>query len=927
MSLQLDPSASGGLQPLQKRSALACLPCRTAKNKCDGAPPPIIAELSAHLETKMPPPAGADVQLVSEHACTRCARLRLECLWQPSHRTGRPRKRARLADADDAASSLGPTGPVVTDPGSTASDGHLRQFGQIDHDSAARLSVADTADPTSPFGLTTAPSSSLLGYTGMDLIALLNHSQHDSSRAAIQLDLDHDLDLDLDLDLDQLGPQIALYDQITPTPLERSPYNPVSPLVITSLDQIHAPTCPQTSFSPSAGTDRDALLSTANDYASPSNTQQARSQFSALRARLNAVPRATSPSTTETKNVAPSSSLQADHIRAALQRYLERHDRSALSEDADTTAILEIGAHLYFAGFAKTVPVLGEASEFRTCVLDALPAQNGARSLLGRIIAVLGLSVASIDRLTAQSESSAVLDDLRSQARTLLAACLEGMSLKSDIPLDSVEALATLQALLLLAYDSYGNNRLAQAESDMRAAVDLARRMGLNRVDAPDSTGMSDGPHEQGAFHSRAAPLSAVRKESLRRLWWELYLCDLMLNVTTSGAIRRCLDSDHLEVAVHTPFDPGFADLRRSPPGGEGQSRQSLSQAYDIRIRTCALIHECVRQPEDPDEPDHERIRAIDTMLSNILIVAQRHWADASTQTESSSHQVDARPHMPTSDARADISRTRWALETRIELLFTAMTMLHASRIHLHRLAWFPDLTMDFVSCSFKRFDDSAGGVLSRAGPRSTDRGNAEQRQSMLSTSVTRIVSSADAIMRLVRLDQRMAVPAPWSDPGRGASDSQAHVPRGLPAHWPFLGCCNMVAAFGYVVAVAASGPEESNLPTYGDEIRLYGEHDVTGSENRGHGSVVAADTSALSAPSWQYGSPEASTLSNGGGNAGERQRSAMVWKLRAAISNIGFAESTLAQYSQVWPVCAMYQHEVAVCRDAIDSTGPTGLQ
>ncbi|KAI3479976.1 hypothetical protein L1887_57874 [Cichorium endivia] len=253
--------------------------------------------------------------------------------------------------------------------------------------------------------------------------------------------------------------------------------------------------------------------------------------------------------------------------------------------------------------------------------------------------------------------------------------------------------------------------------------------------------------------------------------------------------------------------------------------------------------------------------------------------------------------------------------------------MLHASRIHLHRLAWFPDLTMDFVSCSFKRFDDSAGGVLSRAGPRSTDRGNAEQRQSMLSTSVTRIVSSADAIMRLVRLDQRMAVPAPWSDPGRGASDSQAHVSRGLPAHWPFLGCCNMVAAFGYVVAVAASGPEESNLPTYGDEIRLYGEHDVTGSESRGHGSVVAADTSALSAPSWQYGSPEASTLSNGGGNAGERQRSAMVWKLRAAISNIGFAESTLAQYSQVWPVCAMYQHEVAVCRDAIDSTGPTGLQ
>lgn len=79
-----------------------------------------------------------------------------------------------------------------------------------------------------------------------------------------------------------------------------------------------------------------------------------------------------------------------------------------------------------------------------------------------------------------------------------------------------------------------------------------------------------------------------------------------------------------------------------------------------------------------------------------------------------------------------DVSRTRWATETRIELLFTAMTMLHASRFHLHRLAWFPDLTMDFVSRSFKRFDNRIGGALSRAAPRNAAPDNAEQRQSML---------------------------------------------------------------------------------------------------------------------------------------------------------------------------------------------------
>ena len=218
----------------------------------------------------------------------------------------------------------------------------------------------------------------------------------------------------------------------------------------------------------------------------------------------------------------------------------------------------------------------------------------------------------------------------------------------------------------------------------------------------------------------------------------------------------------------------------------------------------------------------------------------------------------------------------------------------------------------------------------------------------MLSTSVTRIVSSADAIMRLVRLDQRISSPSTWTNTGRNGSeaDTQAYVAGRLPAHWPFLGCCNMVAAFGYVVAVAASGPEESNLPTYGDEIRLYDDEDGVFSE----GSLVQSDGYGLSssAPSWQHCSPPANpnpsfsaaspSFASASGSitasaAGHgtvsttRKRDTMVWKLRAAISNIGFAESTLSQYAHIWPICAVYQHEVALCRSAIDSTGPTGLQ
>lgn len=130
------------------------------------------------------------------------------------------------------------------------------------------------------------------------------------------------------------------------------------------------------------------------------------------------------------------------------------------------------------------------------CVIEALPAQSGARRLLSRIVPVLGLSLSSVDTLAGQSEIDSILSRLRSEARVLLGTCLGGISLIKDIPLDSVEALlATLQALLLMAYDGCGNKRTSQAGSDMLAVADLAHKMRLSQVDAPASTSMSDEAH------------------------------------------------------------------------------------------------------------------------------------------------------------------------------------------------------------------------------------------------------------------------------------------------------------------------------------------------------------------------------------------------------------------------------------------------
>lgn len=299
MSSKFHPSASSGLQALQKRSALACLSCRTAKNKCDGTPPPIIAELSVYLETKILPAAGADVHLVSERACTPCPRLRLECLWQPPYRTGRPRKRVRATDA----ATCEPAGVVGKASGLSTCNAHLRQFSDIVHALAGRQCVTDASglQCTEFSQATTEPADIVLIHTGKDFIAMYHPSQNDSSRAAMQPDIDHDLDLDLD----RLGSQIAVHKQLVSFPLAASPCNLASPLLIANFDQIHAPTCQQPSFSPSADNDRDALLFLASDRTFPSSThqspQQARAQFSALRARSEAVPRSTSFLTTEPK--------------------------------------------------------------------------------------------------------------------------------------------------------------------------------------------------------------------------------------------------------------------------------------------------------------------------------------------------------------------------------------------------------------------------------------------------------------------------------------------------------------------------------------------------------------------------------------------------------------------------------------------------
>ncbi|KAJ1022435.1 hypothetical protein NDA16_003424 [Ustilago loliicola] len=986
MQTNASPSNTSASQPTQKRSALACLPCRIAKNKCDGVPPPLIAELSSHLETKIP--TGDDVQLRSDQACTRCNKLKLECLWQPSHRTGRPRKRARVQEvpADLQSQRVDMSSYTNAFDGGTATlrdslrQGNSQGWEQVQsggqaegqRQGQAREEGREQAQGQDQ-GQVQADESFSFGsfqLSEAQLMALLNSSPFDSSRAAIdpeqqdfsqrdlnlqdleQVDLNQeDLyleDLDQqDLDLQDFNQQVSQFQSMFHLTQSQSQQPPSFTAAvdssdqartqpnqfITSLDQIVPPHCsylrPENLPTPSAQSASQAsplssssFLDASTDESSTNPTSRTRSHLSALRARLNAAPRSpSSPSTPHTVEL--SSIADVEEFKDKLLCYINRASDPSKDDRIDA-AVLEKGVELYFSGFAKTAPLLGDLADFEAVLgmLPTLPLQNTARRLLLRVIAALGYLVSLSAEMVTASDKKLLLQRLRSEARALLNAAVDRIRYLS-IRLDDAEALATLQVALLLAYDSYAQDWLPDAESLMRTAVDLALRMRLHQIDSPALPKLQ---------------LTEEHSESLRRTWWELYLTDWLFTGTTSGRIARCVDTTALEVAVHTPMDPGFARLGRSGTNGmqsgalktepmassntnEILDRQTLSQAYDIRIRT-SLINECVKPPENPDEPDLDRIRAIDTILSNMMIVAQRHFVDASTNRSSSGADGSA-----TGDG--ELERMRWANETRVELLFTSLAMLYSSRIHLHRLAWFQDLTMDFTTCSFNKPSGSSKHprVDSPVPPRSTA-ADASRRQAMLSTSVTRIVSSADAIMRLIRLDLRMSSPSPWAtaDFSSGTADAQANATRGLPVHSPFIGCCNLVAAFGYVVAVAASGPEATNLPTYGDEVRLYDEEHSFSSE-----SSDELDSYSFATPSFQHESsdmdPSIVASRTASTAVSTKKQDAMVWKIRAAISNIGFAESTLAQYANIWPICSVYQQEVALCRNAIDSTGPTGLQ
>lgn len=583
----------------------------------------------------------------------------------------------------------------------------------------------------------------------------------------------------------------------------------------------------------------------------------------------------------------------SSHLSSLSSRLVTAHPEASFGNhltESSTSLPHELvhGTRLYFASFAKTVPIVGHESDFQHLLIDLRATNSASASLLQHTVASLGY-------ILAHGAASQAASRLRVQSRSLSQTVIASASTMDSSQLRPT--LATVQALILIAYDEFGSNRLTEAELHLHAAASLSLRIGLNRLDeVGSSSSLCRHLHEPvDKTNSPYALNGSALMQMGRRTWWELYICDMMLHMATSRKTKLALVGE--TIIVHAPSD--FEDQN-----GFITSRQS--GAYDLRVRAAALIGSCTELHGARNAPELDRITAIDTILSNLLVQAQLKWTTAASQ-----HAAQ----------KSDDSRC-WALETQMEMLFTTMTVLHAARIHLHRQAWFADLTMDFESCSFAQPTQNLHENSPQADRLPASSRRDEETQNMLAVSTAKIISSADAILRLVRLDQRMRVDAEMNRLLNGSDMGSQHLVSG---HSPFFGCCSMVASFGYLVAIAASGPTQANLPTYNDEVRMFdsnqlGTIDATAFMLDSPGLQILQNLYAPDERVMQSRTDSVKQLSESAAEKNTR-----VWKIRAALSNIRLAESVLAQHAFIWPIASVYQQEVSMCHQSIDQFGPVG--
>lgn len=168
---------------------------------------------------------------------------------------------------------------------------------------------------------------------------------------------------------------------------------------------------------------------------------------------------------------------------------------------------IELGLRRFFASFALIVPVLGLSCDYY-------------KSIFANQVTFAACVAASLGHSMYTTSASSLVQEAIEQALSVQ-------------PIDSFDQIA---GHLLLAYLYYGMNKLQSASEQLRKGTEFCLELKYHIQDEVES--LSDEP----------------RKEMERRVWWELRIADIMMNITTSGECKSILDRN-FACKVNTPKD------------------------------------------------------------------------------------------------------------------------------------------------------------------------------------------------------------------------------------------------------------------------------------------------------------------------------------------------------------------------------------
>ncbi|EPQ32122.1 uncharacterized protein PFL1_00319 [Pseudozyma flocculosa PF-1] len=501
------------------------------------------------------------------------------------------------------------------------------------------------------------------------------------------------------------------------------------------------------------------------------------------------------------------------------------HSSSASASPLDTlpqSDVVSLGLSRFFDSFALSVPVLGEADDFLNRLSprpsnpaalswDASASSSSAQDRSEDLAASLSAKAAAV------IGHSLYLGTSSEQATSLLASLETSIEARGDgtsTEQDAATCLDRIVCHLLLSYAYYGRNFRDKASHQLDCALAVARKASLDSLD--------DAAPGFGPFSSSPGKL----KEAGRRAWWEICIADVMMSSSTSGEIPRRLNTQPKAQRVRIPQDLG----------------STSSSVYMLRIEAVYLMAECITEHATPSV---ERLSSLDGILANLIARAQTAWLTAARAL-----------------ASAGRVRAPKAAATREVCLFDTAVLLHACRIQLHRKAWFADLTLGLDSCSFKT--------------QVTDRQDPDQRQ--MQVSVGRILEASRNISRLIRYDLDLtfeeATSSPLSSLSSSVSIHGSAASGSAPPHWPFIGCCLMIGAYGGWVSIASTS----------------------------------------SSPPEAQSTPSTSNHSSDTSDAADRQH----WLHREIESGLDLAYTSLERLAAVYPIADVFRDEVIRCREMI---------